>query len=167
MNGLWAPWRSQYVRSIDVEKEEGCFLCNAWNAKDAKSHLVLARAGNAFLLMNRYPYNAGHLMVASAGHKGDVLEIPAAVMAEIWELTALAKKVLQQEMHPHGFNIGINQGRCAGAGVVDHLHLHIVPRWNGDNNFMPVLGDTRIYSQGLNDLYDQLLPSVRKEGACP
>ena len=148
-----------YVGALDRKKEEGCFFCNAWNAAGAeKDHLVLGRGERAFVMLNRYPYTNGHLMIAPAAHAGRMEDVDAETGAEIWRLAVLAKSALSRAMNPHGFNIGINQGRVAGAGVVDHLHVHVVPRWDGDNNFMPVLGDVRVIPQALEETWALLSP---------
>ncbi|MHC4871031.1 MAG: HIT family protein [Planctomycetota bacterium] len=161
MNNLWAPWRSDYVRNIDRPEEEGCFICNAVNSSDDKSSLVLYRAKSSLVIMNRYPYNPGHLMICSLEHKGEIENVDSQTAAEMWRVLVMAKEILKLQMNPQGFNIGINQGRCAGAGIVDHLHIHIVPRWNGDSNFMSATGNTRVISQALEELYDQLRPDFQ------
>jgi ATP adenylyltransferase len=164
MTNLWAPWRLQYVTDT-APKEPGCFFCNAFAAGgDEKRHLLLARGERAFVLMNRYPYNNGHLMVAPVAHVGEVEAVDAVDAAEMWSLTVLAKNVLAESMRPDGFNVGINQGKCAGAGVLDHLHTHIVPRWEGDTNFMPVLADIKVMPQALEDAWEQLRPGFEARG---
>lgn len=165
MENLWAPWRLQYVTDA-APKAPGCFFCNAWADRDnPKAHLVLGRGEGAYVIMNRYPYNNGHLMIAPARHAGEIEAVSAETAAEMWRLTVLAKEILGEAMRPEGFNIGINQGRCAGAGVVDHLHIHVVPRWNGDTNVMPVLSDVRVIPQALDDAFDLLRPLFEKRGA--
>ncbi len=153
---LYAPWRIPYIRRASRDEQEGCFLCEARDADDPVPHLVLARGAQAFVLMNRYPYHPGHLMIATHAHQGEVEEVGEEAAREAWRWLVVCKAVLAEVMHPRGFNIGINQGRCAGAGVVDHFHMHIVPRWSGDNNFMPVLANTRVFSQALKELYADL-----------
>lgn len=162
MQRLWAPWRMTYIDEIDKEKEEGCFFCNAWkNHGEEKQRLVLGRGKSAFIMMNRFPYSNGHILIAPARHVGVMEDVTDDEGAEIWRLTTLAKKALTQTMHPHGFNVGINQGRVAGAGVVDHIHIHIVPRWDGDINFMPVFADVRIIPQALEETHTLLTPAVQ------
>ncbi len=159
MKQLWAPWRMTYIGGMDEKKREGCFFCNAWSGLGAeKEHLVLGRGEAAFVMLNRYPYTNGHLMIAPAAHTGEMEGVPDETGAEIWRLATLAKRALSEAMRPHGFNVGINQGRVAGAGVVDHLHVHIVPRWDGDNNFMPVFGDVRVIPQALEETWALLSP---------
>ncbi|GHS94252.1 HIT family hydrolase [Planctomycetales bacterium] len=158
---MWAPWRMQYVTG-GVKKSGGCFFCEAFkDAGNEREHLLLKRGELAFIMMNRFPYNVGHLMIAPARHIGNFEEVRPDEAAEMWQLVAAAKMAMQKTMRPDGFNIGINQGKCAGAGVLDHLHIHLVPRWNGDTNFMPVFGECRVMSQWLEDNYDQL-----KDGFC-
>ncbi|MBN1257507.1 MAG: HIT domain-containing protein [Planctomycetes bacterium] len=164
MEWLWAPWRSQYVTGLASGGEGGCFLCAARDTAQPKAALLLGRGQHTFVIMNRFPYNTGHLMVASNAHLGQLEEIDAETTAEIWQQVVVCKQVLQEVIHPHGFNIGINQGRCSGAGVADHLHIHIVPRWDGDTNFMPVLGGAKVMSQSLEDLYEQLQPAFAGRG---
>lgn len=163
MQRLWAPWRMTYIGDIDKEKEQGCFFCNAWqDVGNEKKHLLLGRGQNAFIMMNRYPYSNGHLLIAPVRHAGLMEDVTAEEGAELWRLTTIAKKALSEVMSPHGFNVGINQGRVAGAGVVDHLHLHIVPRWDGDINFMPVFGDVKIIPQALEETWELITPVLNK-----
>jgi ATP adenylyltransferase len=141
----------------DAKQSDSCFLCDAANAGDDAKHLVLARSESAFVIMNRYPYNPGHLMIVPYAHVGGIEDVTESTAIEMWNFITHAKQVLHEVMRSQGYNVGINQGACAGAGVADHLHWHIVPRWEGDSNFMPVLGDTRVISQALDELYDSLL----------
>jgi ATP adenylyltransferase len=157
MQSLWAPWRVEYVKGIDRPSGE-CFLCEAATAVDPEAHLRLVRGERAFIMLNRFPYNPGHLLISCHDHVAGIEDVGEACSAEIWKLAAIAKRLLGEVMHAHGFNLGINQGSCAGAGHDDHLHLHLVPRWSGDSNFLPVVGSARVFSQGLDDLYAQLRP---------
>jgi ATP adenylyltransferase len=150
MEHLWAPWRIRYILG---EKESGCFFCNdSQSSDDAKSH-VLIRERNCFALLNRYPYNPGHLMVAPYKHTGELDDLSEQELSEFMALTRRCKQLLAKVMKPHGFNIGINLGPAAGAGTPGHIHMHIVPRWNGDANYMPVLADVRIIPEALDDAY--------------
>ena len=162
---LWAPWRMEYIRSIGDESKSGCFLCDYRDApqEDAGNH-VICRTDHAFLMMNRFPYTNGHLLVAPLGHKADLEDLSDAQMNGLWYLTRDAKVLLTDTLHPHGFNVGINFGLCAGAGLPGHLHLHVVPRWNGDTNFMAVLGDVRIIPESLDRLHKDLVGAVAKLG---
>lgn len=156
MERLWAPWRLSYVTQTGP-KRPGCFFCHAWQERDRREeHLALAHGRYAFVMMNRFPYNSGHLMVATARHIGEMEEVNADEAQELWHLMVLCKTILRDRLKPDGFNVGINQGGCAGAGVTDHLHIHIVPRWHGDTNFMPVLADTKVLPQALEAGYREL-----------
>ena len=136
------------------------FLLAAAQATDDRAHLVVARRQHGFLIMNRYPYAVGHMMAVPYRKLGDLGDLTEAEQLELWALAALAQRLLRTVVRAQGFNVGLNLGRCAGAGVVDHLHLHIVPRWEGDNNFMPVLAGTRVLPEALAALYDKLLAAV-------
>ncbi len=146
MRQLWAPWRLEYIRSAD--EEAGCVLCRAAAAGDADG-LVVHRGEHAFVLVNKYPYASGHLMVAPFRHEGELGDLTDEEALEIHRLASTAIGALAQEMQPQGFNLGWNLGRIAGAGVVGHVHLHVVPRWAGDTNFMPVLADVRVMPESL------------------
>ena len=159
MEHMWSPWRMDYIRG---EKPQGCFLCLALEdaARDREA-LVLCRAPNSFIIMNRYPYNNGHLMVVPNRHVAQLEELTAPERAELFEEANRCVSALKQLMNPEGFNVGFNLGEAAGAGLKEHLHLHVVPRWKGDTNFMTSLGGTRVVPQDLPDLYDLLLPLLR------
>lgn len=146
MKRLWAPWRLEYVRSAD--EDDGCVFCRA-EVGDDEEGLVVHRGNRAFVLVNKFPYASGHLMVAPVRHEGNFGSLGEEEVAEIHRLAAAALGVLGETMRPQGFNLGWNLGRIAGAGVVDHVHLHVVPRWAGDTNFMPVLADTRVIPEAL------------------
>lgn len=152
---LWAPWRLEYIRG---EKEDGCFLCDAINAEpetDRENYLV-HRGDLCFVILNKYPYNNGHVMVAPKVHEASIEQLGADQLTEMMELTKRSLAVLRSVYGPEGFNIGINQGAIAGAGVEDHVHLHVVPRWGADTNFMPVIGDTRVLPQALDESWSEL-----------
>ena len=149
---LWAPWRLEYVQGgADVD---GCIFCAA--AADEGHDLVVRRGGHAYAIMNLYPYSNGHLMVAPYRHVAAPGHLDEAERAEMWALLDRSLGALTEVMAPHGFNAGINIGRVAGAGVEDHVHLHVVPRWNGDTNFMPVLADVRVMPQHLDATWQAL-----------
>jgi ATP adenylyltransferase len=143
---LWAPWRLEYIRSAD--EQEGCVFCRALEAGDEEG-LVVHRGERAFVVVNKFPYASGHLMVAPVRHTGEFGSLDADEIVEVHRLAATALDVLSETMRPQGFNLGWNIGRIAGAGVVDHVHQHVVPRWAGDTNFMPVLADTRVMPEAL------------------
>ena len=167
MERLWAPWRLAYVGKSDApaDKDKGCFFCRAWaDTGNEETHFLLARGKTAFALLNRYPYTNGHLMVAPVRHEGNMEQATPDEGAEIWRLAADAKMILAESMRPDGFNLGINQGRAGGAGVLDHLHLHVVPRWDGDTNFMPVLADVRVVPEALRAAWARMRPLFLARG---
>jgi ATP adenylyltransferase len=147
MHRLWTPWRLAYVTEASGGTG-GCVFCDALGRGDAEP-LVVARGRHAFVILNKYPYNNGHLMVVVNRHVGRLAELSADEGAEIMALSQAAERVLTSVYEPHGFNMGLNLGKSAGAGVLDHLHLHVVPRWNGDTNFMSVVGETRVLPEEL------------------
>jgi ATP adenylyltransferase len=157
METLWAPWRFEYFEQPKLRD----FLSEAGRSSDDAAHLVLARRKNSFLIMNRYPYTVGHLMAVPYRKVSDLDQLGENEIAELFSLVVLGQKLLRKVMKPEGFNIGINIGECAGAGIPDHLHIHIVPRWGGDTNFMPMLSGARVLSQGLADLYAKLSAAVQ------
>ncbi|MDO8491594.1 MAG: HIT domain-containing protein [Dehalococcoidia bacterium] len=154
---LWAPWRIQY---IEMEKPQGCVLCQKLDSTDDAESLILYRGTQNIVMLNKYPYNPGHIMVTPMRHIGRLDDFTADEIAEHYDLVRKSVKALQKTMSPQGFNIGMNLGRVAGAGIEDHLHTHIVPRWNGDTNFMPVVGQTRVISEALTDTYKKLLGKI-------
>ncbi|MFC1668369.1 HIT domain-containing protein [Chlamydiota bacterium] len=160
MEKLWAPWRMKYI--LDEEKED-CIFCNKAKKENEKREFVLERAKENFVLLNIYPYNNGHLMIAPFRHVPSLDEMTDAELCESILLTKKWVKLVKKVLQPNGFNIGLNLGAVAGAGVKDHVHLHIVPRWQGDTNFMPVISDTKIIPQALDELYDVLKKEVDKE----
>jgi ATP adenylyltransferase len=152
VESIWAPWRVEYY---SVEKTPDFLLAAAQSSDDA-GHLVVTRRKNAFLIMNRYPYAVGHLMAVPYRKVADISDLTEQEQLELWELAAHAQKLLRKVVSAQGFNIGLNLGKCAGAGYADHLHLHIVPRWEGDSNFMPVISDMRVMSEALPAMYQKL-----------
>jgi ATP adenylyltransferase len=154
----------QYIQGID-KKECGCVFCSKPAENSDRENLILFRGKKAFVLMNLFPYNNGHLMVIPYEHTSDFLTVDQETSAEMWELLKLSKKVLTTAFNPDGFNIGMNIGRAAGAGIDQHIHLHIVPRWNGDTNFMPAIGETKVISQALVDTWDILAAHFKKLGS--
>ena len=156
---LWAPWRIEYFEKQPRDME---FLSTAARAADDAEHLVITRRKTAFLMMNRYPYSVGHLMAVPYKKTADLGSLGENEIVDLWNLVVHAQKLLRAAARAQGFNVGLNLGECAGAGVVDHLHIHIVPRWKGDTNFMPVIGGTKTISEGLRALYDKLIDAQRK-----
>ncbi|MFL5329465.1 MAG: HIT family protein [Gemmataceae bacterium] len=156
MDRLWAPWRQTYVSTASTDAASDCFICKGLSeSKDRENHIV-HRGLRSAVLLNRYPYNNGHLMVAPLAHKGNLEEFSPEELLDLQETVRRCVRLLTEQMKPEGFNVGLNLGRVAGAGLPGHLHWHVVPRWNGDTNFMPVLGDTKVISQSLDALYDLL-----------
>ena len=154
---LWAPWRTELFQQ---PKEEGCIFCKfpAEGAAHDEKNLIVHRGRDAYVILNKYPYAAGHLMVVPFEHTDDVGAL-APRAAELFELANRSMAAVKTVMGPDGFNLGMNLGRVAGAGVVGHGHLHVVPRWNGDNNFMPVLADRRVIPEGLAETWRRLKPA--------
>lgn len=152
---LWAPWRDAYV-SAPKESTPGCIFCDKPREDRDAANYILLRAERVFVILNAFPYNNGHLMVVPYAHLGQLEEVPAATLAEMMTVTQRAIGVLKARLNPAGFNLGMNLGVSAGAGVADHIHLHVVPRWNGDTNFMPVVADVRVLPQALSSSYETL-----------
>ncbi len=157
MEKLWAPWRMEYIQNVD-KKDGGCIFCDLPKEDRDRENLILYRGSTCFVIMNRFPYNNGHLMAVPFKHTADSQDLDDTEALELWQCINTCKRVLKEKIHPDGFNIGMNLGRTAGAGIDQHVHMHIVPRWNGDTNFMPVIGQTKVISQALLASYDQLQP---------
>ena len=153
MKNIWAPWRIEYIRQT---KPQSCILCDKPKEKKDKANGILYRGKYNYIMMNNYPYNPGHLMVVPYLHTADLTELDGKVKLEMFEIITRAVEALKTTLKPAGFNIGMNMGRVAGAGIDDHLHAHVVPRWNGDTNFMPVIADLRVIPQAVADTYQQL-----------
>lgn len=151
---LWAPWRVEY---FEKEPRNSDFLTAAAQANDDAAHFVITRRKTAFLIMNRYPYSVGHLMAVPYRKTAELSSLGENEIVELWNLVTHGQALLRATAKAQGFNVGLNLGECAGAGVIDHLHIHIVPRWSGDTNFMPILAGARTISEGLRALYDKLM----------
>jgi ATP adenylyltransferase len=156
MDKLWAPWRMKYIREGIDKPQNGCIFCAKPRETEDKRNLILYRGKNAYVICNAFPYTNGHLLVVPYAHTSDLDDLDEATTLEVWKLVALCRGVLIKAFSPDGFNIGMNLGRVEGAGIDTHLHVHIVPRWNGDVNFMPVIGETKVISQSLQDTYEAL-----------
>jgi ATP adenylyltransferase len=157
MDRLWAPWRLSYVAGAKPPSEhDPCFICKALAEKNDRENLVAWRGVKSAVVLNRFPYNNGHLLVAPNAHKGELHELEANEILELQQTIARLVEVLREMMNSDGFNIGLNLGKAAGAGLPGHLHWHLVPRWNGDTNFMPVLSDTRVIVQSLDQFHAYL-----------
>lgn len=153
MKPIWAPWRMEY---IEMEKPAGCVLCEKPKQDNDVASYILYRGGKNFVIMNIYPYNPGHLMIAPYRHVANLEDLTTEELHEHIEIVSRSIKVLRKAFNPGGFNVGINMGKAAGAGITDHVHTHIVPRWQGDTNFMPVFADVRVVPQALAETYEQL-----------
>ena len=151
-----------YVGNIESFRDKGCIFCTKPAAGDDRENLILYRGEKAYVIMNLYPYNTGHVMVAPYRHTGDLEELGEDELREIMELTTLFIRVIKDEMQPQGFNLGINLGKAAGAGYDEHVHQHIVPRWQGDTNFMPVVGESKVMPETIAGTYDRLLARLQK-----
>ncbi len=162
MDHLWAPWRMEYILKEKEDKTESCIFCDRIKRQEDEKNLILYRSSHAFIIMNRFPYNNGHVMVVPLRHTGDIIDLVPEEKADLFGLIQLAVKALVEVMEPQGYNIGMNLGRVAGAGIEDHLHFHLVPRWNGDTNFMPVFANTKVVSEALDQTYAKLKTTLQK-----
>jgi ATP adenylyltransferase len=156
---LWAPWRLDYIASAD--EQEGCFFCAAVEGRDDEG-LVVARGARAFVLLNKFPYSSGHLLVAPVRHTGEFADLDEEEIVELHRLAAQGMAALAATYEPEGYNLGWNLGRVAGAGVLEHVHLHVVPRWGGDTNFMPVLADVKVLPEHLVETRRRLAEAWRR-----
>jgi len=159
---LWAPWRIDYIKS--THKHSGCIFCEFPKQDEDQKNLIVYRGARGFVIMNRYPYNNGHLMIVPYLHTGELDDLSVEDKLELFDFLQMSKNILTKLMKPQGFNIGMNIGRVAGAGITNHLHFHIVPRWGGDTNFMPVCGHTKVISEALEETWSQLKESFAKYG---
>ena len=153
---IWAPWRLPYVKDASKDSEAGCIFCIKPAEGDDEKNLIVHRGERCFVILNLFPYTNGHLMVATYEHTGKLQDLDPETVAEMMALAQRSMRRLEQVYEPHGYNVGVNQGRIAGAGFEGHIHLHVVPRWGGDTNFMPVIGDTRVMPQSLEDSFKAL-----------
>jgi ATP adenylyltransferase len=152
---LWAPWRLAYIKG---DKEPGCIFCNRLARSDDENDLILYRGEQAFIILNAFPYTNGHLMIVPNQHLAELEDLPDGTLAEMDQLLKRSISALKKAFGPHGFNVGWNIGRVAGAGVEEHIHEHVVPRWNGDTNLMPVLGQVTVISDALDQTWRALRP---------
>lgn len=160
MEYISAPWRKEYVRRIS--KMSGCIFCQALKSKDDRGAFILFRGAHNFVVLNKYPYTSGHLMIAPYKHLSSFERATKESTNEMTDLLKLSLKVLKKKYCPQGFNTGMNLGTCAGAGVADHYHLHVIPRWTGDSHFMPIVGETKVMMEDLETTYDRLFPLFQK-----
>lgn len=162
MKHLWSPWRLTY---LTTPKVEGCVFCHAARVNDDRETLVLLRGERAFVILNRFPYNNGHFMVVPYAHVPSLENLDVTTLTEMMLLLNRGLAALRRSMHPDGFNVGANLGQVAGAGIDDHVHLHAVPRWAGDTNFMPIIGDSRVVPETWQQTYDRLVAALAEVGA--
>ncbi len=161
MENLWAPWRMAFI-TPKTEQEPGCIFCVQPAAHRDDEYHILYRGERCYMMLNKYPYNNGHLMIAPFEHVGSISLLDAETLAEMMAQAQLALKAIRYAMKPDGFNMGINEGKVAGAGFADHMHYHIVPRWNGDTNFMPVIADIKVMPEHLDNVYKQLKDAIKE-----
>jgi len=159
MERIWAPWRIEYILQ---EKDKGCIFCEKIKEKRDKKNYILYRGRLGFIIMNIFPYNSGHLMVAPYKHTADLGDLEEKELTELMVLVRESMGILRRALNPEGFNLGMNLGKCAGAGVIDHLHFHIVPRWQGDTNFMPLFSETQVMPELLESTYKKLKKEIKR-----
>ena len=162
MEKLWAPWRYEYIKKIASENQNVCLFCKVVSENNDDKNLIVYRGNKVYIMLNRYPYNNGHLMVIPYNHFSEISMLSDEEMFEMMKLLSFSVKVLKDNFNSEGFNVGLNLGKTAGAGIDDHIHIHIVPRWNGDTNFMPVVGDTKVISQSLEESWKILKNEFEK-----
>jgi ATP adenylyltransferase len=163
VNHLWAPWRLAYIAGT---RTDGCFLCDAGRGSDDRAARIVWRTAGGFVILNRFPYNSGHVMAVPYRHVTRLDALTADETQAIWDLVGVAVRALEQVMAPQGFNVGLNLGIAAGAGF-EHVHVHVVPRWVGDTNYMPVLADTKVLPEHLDQTYERLLAAVAEAAGGP
>jgi ATP adenylyltransferase len=160
MKPLWAPWRMQFILE---KKTKGCIFCDLPKKKEDRDNLIVYRGKKNYIILNKYPYNNGHLMVVPNQHTSDLGKLDSATTLEMMKLVDQSMKLLAQSMGSQGYNAGFNFGRSAGAGILDHLHMHVVPRWVGDTNFMPIFSGSKVMVEYLHETYDRLYPLFNKK----
>ena len=163
LDRLWSPWRSEYIESFASEGGGGCVFCDALASSDDDARYVVWRGKTCFAILNRFPYNAGHILIVPNRHLPSLEDLTTEEDAEVMASAKRMMRLLTETMHPQGFNFGANVGRVSGAGMADHVHFHVVPRWNGDTNFMPVVGGTKVISEELAATYRKLKEAVVKK----
>jgi ATP adenylyltransferase len=166
MKQLWTPWRMKYILGMKKNsdlKKQGCIFCEKLKENKDEDNFILYRGKTAFIILNIFPYNNGHLMVAPYKHLGELERLKDEELGELMSLVKKSTGLLKKALNPQGFNIGLNIGRVAGAGIEDHIHIHIVPRWEGDTNFLPLIGETKVIPELLKDTYKKLLGALKNE----
>jgi ATP adenylyltransferase len=165
MDYLWTPWRYRYI--LEASKDDRCIFCDALALGDDAKSLIVLRGSKNFVILNRFPYTTGHVMVVPFAHIAELSSCGTETLAEMMQLTQRIQAALAAAYHPDGYNIGMNLGRCAGAGVTGHLHLHVLPRWTGDTNFMTTISETRLHPEDLADTYEKLRRALQTIGSTP
>ncbi len=161
MKQLWAPWRMVYILD-EINNKKGCIFCDLPKEKDDKKNLIVFRSEYCFVILNKYPYNNGHVLIAPYKHTHDFSDLDDQILLDVQKTAQKTIRVMQNVMHPHAVNMGINLGRTAGAGIDQHLHYHVVPRWDGDTNFMPVISDTKVVSESLDATREKLYEEFQR-----
>ena len=161
MSNMWAPWRMEFIEDLR-NKPDGCIFCKLQEQGDDRERLVLTRTPHAYVVMNKYPYNSGHLLIVPNSHKERLTDLSAEEQSELMRLMGNAVDILMEALNAEGANGGVNIGRAGGAGLTDHVHMHVVPRWSGDTNFMPIMSDTRSMPEYLEQTYDKLVGGFSK-----
>jgi ATP adenylyltransferase len=156
MDYIWTPWRYQYMKDVESGKQPECIFCDAEGRKDDAETLIVYRGAQTFVILNRYPYTSGHVMIVPYAHVAELNSCDADTLSEMMQLAQRVEAMFRANYKPDGMNLGMNLGRAAGAGVVGHLHLHVLPRWFGDSNFMTVAGETRVHPEDLKTTYERL-----------
>jgi ATP adenylyltransferase len=167
MDRLWAPWRAQYIRenADSLGSDGGCFLCRARDGTDDRDTLLAWRRPRSMVVLNRFPYNSGHLLIAPNTHAGTLEAFVGDDLTEPLDTIKRVVTILDRMLRPQGYNIGLNLGKSAGAGLPGHLHWHVVPRWDGDSNFMPIVGHTKVIVESLSEFYDRFVAEVSRDGS--
>ena len=159
---IWAPWRVSFIKG---KREKGCVFCKRFRSEDSIDNLIVHRGKTCFVILNKFPYNSGHTMVVPNRHIGDLAKFTADEAREFFELTRRTALIIERTLKPHAMNLGMNLGESSGAGVPGHLHMHLVPRWNGDTNFMPVIGGTKVISVPLEPIYEAMRKAFSKKSS--
>ncbi len=162
MKRLWSPWRMRYVSNVEDYRKEGCIFCDKPASGDDAEALIVHRGRTCFIMLNAFPYNTGHLMISPYRHVGELEELRSEEYCEMMELAVLASRAIQAEVHSQGMNLGMNLGKAGGAGIADHLHMHLVPRWDGDTNFMPVIAEVKVMPETLPQTHSRLSAAIRR-----
>ncbi len=162
MKHIWAPWRIHYLKGMSGKDGLGCLFCRVARQRKDTKNLIVYRGPQTFVILNKYPYNNGHILIVPYMHTGSLSQLSSAVLSELMLQAQIFQEILKPLLHPDGWNIGMNIGKGAGAGIDKHIHMHVLPRWNGDTNFLPVLSETKVISQSLEEFYSALSALVQR-----